>query len=60
MNNTILPLVLGYLAGNEKMRNQVMLGFQQLVGQGIDVLNGLNKTGGEPNVSSQFVSESDE
>lgn len=61
MNNTILPLVLGYLAGNEKMRNQVMLGFQQLAGQGIDVLNGLNKTGGGSNASNkQSAPEPDE
>lgn len=59
MNNTILPLVLGYLAGNEKARNQVMLGLQQLAGQGIDMLSGSNKTGGESDVSNKPVPESD-
>lgn len=56
MNSAILPLILGYLAGNEKMRNQVMIGLQQIAGQGIDLLNGAGKTG-DANVPSQPVSE---
>jgi len=62
MNNAILPLIVGFLAGNEKARNQVMIGLQQIAGQGIDMLNGMGKTGGDAsNVPDrQPVPESDE
>lgn len=53
MNGIILPLALGYLLGNEKAREQVMIGLQQLTGQGIDMLNGLNKGGDASNVSDR-------
>lgn len=64
MNNVVIPLIAGFLLGNEKARNQVGVGLQQLVGQGIDLLNGMNSvngTGGVRNVpDQQSVPESDE
>lgn len=61
MNSIIIPLIAGFLLGNEKARNQVAINLQQFAGQGIDMLNGLGKTGGEHNVSnSTAVPESKE
>jgi len=61
MNSVVIPLIAGFLLGNEKARNQVGIGLQQLVGQGIDLLNGMNGMGGVSNVpDQQSVPESDE
>lgn len=45
----IIPLALGIILGNDKTRVQFLGALQQFAGQGIDALNGLNKTGGVPN-----------
>lgn len=49
MNSVIIPVVLGYLLGNEKARNQLGASLQQLTGQGIDVLNSISKNQGDVN-----------
>lgn len=47
MNSIIIPLALGFLLGNEKARNQVVIGLQQITGQGIDFLNSMDRNQGD-------------
>lgn len=41
--SNILPLAIGIILGNDKMRTQVVASLQQLSGQGIDFLNNMNE-----------------
>lgn len=53
MNGALLPLIIGFLAGNEKARNQVMLGVQQIAGSGIDFLNNMNGKQNQGDVNAE-------
>lgn len=52
-NNSIIPLAIGFILGNDKMRNQVALGLQQLAGQGVDLLNTMEPRQGVNNVPNK-------
>lgn len=55
MNSIIIPVVLGYLLGNDRARNQLGASLQQLTGQGIDILNSFNKKQGDNNEQSESI-----
>lgn len=53
----ILAAGYGYLAGNPKARQQFFSAINEVAGKGVDALNNLGKTGGEPDVSAESVQE---